>query len=191
MQPQYQQQTVQQQYPVMMVQQQPIQLNPQPMPQQVMAVNMQGGVQYSQGASPMIQYAQPTTVMVVPQMVQAQPQPMQTHYSPPKKKGLLQEISDAVFGEPDDRNLPSYIYGRRYPTRFRCPKCNFIGKSRIDYSMGIHAWCMVLFFLVFFFPFVFLPCCVHSFKDIVHYCPRCNATVGRREEGCGRRHRSW
>lgn len=170
-------------------QQQPIQLNPQvmtqqPMPQQVYAVNMQGSVQYSQGVSPMIQYAQPT-VIVGPQL-----QPVNIQYpkpKPPKKKGLIEEISDAIFGEPRDEDLPTWIYRSKRPTRFRCAKCDFKGKSKTEFAMGNFAWCMVFVFLLFFFPFACLPCCLVNFKDIVHYCPRCNQMVGRVKQGGSRR----
>lgn len=71
-----------------------------------------------------------------------------------------------------------------YPQNMTCPHCNKTNTSKTRKTPGImaHAMCAVLCFIGCF-PCNYIPYCIDSCKDTIHYCSHCNRPVGRAPAG--------
>ncbi|XP_071179652.1 uncharacterized protein [Mytilus edulis] len=63
-----------------------------------------------------------------------------------------------------------------------CPHCHAQIRTETSYQVGDQALLWVFIFTCIFawfglVCFIFLPCCIKSFKDVTHTCPRCHQTV--------------
>eukprot|EP00088_Acartia_fossae_P034493 TRINITY_DN35402_c0_g1_i1.p1 TRINITY_DN35402_c0_g1~~TRINITY_DN35402_c0_g1_i1.p1 ORF type:complete len:136 (-),score=5.52 TRINITY_DN35402_c0_g1_i1:37-417(-) len=72
------------------------------------------------------------------------------------------------------------IMGRN-PVGMQCPNCQASITTRVEEDQGVLAWISagVLCLAGCWLGCCLIPFCVDSFKDIKHFCPSCNALVGR------------
>jgi len=65
------------------------------------------------------------------------------------------------------------------PTNTACPQCFKLIRTRIvlDYGMRTHVWALLI--CIFCPPFCVLPYCCNACQEITHYCPHCNAYIGK------------
>lgn len=68
------------------------------------------------------------------------------------------------------------------PTHTACPQCLKLIQTRVvlDYGMRTHVWALII--CIFCPPFCFLPYCCNACQEITHYCPHCNAYIGKYDE---------
>ncbi|CAF0748281.1 unnamed protein product [Adineta steineri] len=69
-----------------------------------------------------------------------------------------------------------------HPWQCTCPYCGRQIVTRTEKKIGLLPW--ILFAVLFLFGFVicaFIPFCVDELKDTAHYCPSCNALLGRKK----------
>ncbi|RNA07282.1 lipopolysaccharide-induced tumor necrosis factor-alpha factor [Brachionus plicatilis] len=68
------------------------------------------------------------------------------------------------------------------PAHVTCPTCKAQVITRVNYKSGGGTWliCIGLCFIGCDLGCQFIPFCVDSCKDSHHYCPNCNAFLGRK-----------
>ncbi|CAG8624241.1 36206_t:CDS:1 [Gigaspora margarita] len=64
------------------------------------------------------------------------------------------------------------------PTRVTCPHCNNSVVTLVTEDLGATAWFLVIILCLVFWPLVWLPCVVSSFKNKTHTCPNCRHVLG-------------
>ncbi|XP_070580679.1 lipopolysaccharide-induced tumor necrosis factor-alpha factor homolog [Ptychodera flava] len=65
------------------------------------------------------------------------------------------------------------------PVRTRCPHCQEVVETWLEYRTGAMAWFIcILLFLFGVWPCCVLPLCVDSYKDVIHLCPYCHSKLG-------------
>nr|XP_057905954.1 lipopolysaccharide-induced tumor necrosis factor-alpha factor homolog-like [Doryrhamphus excisus] len=67
-----------------------------------------------------------------------------------------------------------------------CPSCNQQVMTNVEYKAGTYAWLMVLLFICLG---LWLCCCLipllmKRFKDVHHFCPRCNSLLHVEKKQC-------
>lgn len=66
-------------------------------------------------------------------------------------------------------------YGE-FPVSTRCPNCKETIVTAITYRTGSFTW--ILAGSLVLFGCCLLPFCIHSCKDVIHLCPRCEHILG-------------
>ena len=158
-------------------QQQQYQGSPQGYMPQNQNMSMQsGGYDMTQQVmyQPQGQMQQPQMMMVP---MQQQSPVVVEQQKPKEKQSMFSKVTNFVSG--GSTELPNYIHKKREPARFKCLKCNYEGKSRIDYKLGTQAYMFMCLFSFTFPPLICLPCCIKTMKDVYHYCPSCDAECGK------------
>ncbi|CAI5446713.1 unnamed protein product [Caenorhabditis angaria] len=70
------------------------------------------------------------------------------------------------------------------PYSERCPRCQMIVVTRVQYSTGTCWWVIfILGVLVICWPMLFFLCCNIS-KDVSHFCPNCGTLIAVNRRGC-------
>uniref|UniRef100_A0A7E4W3M9 LITAF domain-containing protein n=1 Tax=Panagrellus redivivus TaxID=6233 RepID=A0A7E4W3M9_PANRE len=99
-----------------------------------------------------------------PQQQQQMPQPQQPT-APPQNVQVA-----AVF-----QVLP---HVGRDSTTIVCPMCKATVSTQVRYTNGTFTYVMS-FLCGLFFLCCCIPLCFNGFKDAHHYCPKCNAFIGK------------
>ena len=77
-----------------------------------------------------------------------------------------------------DANVPFYQL-RRTPVNMTCPNCSAEITTRTEGKSGVLAFiaagCLCIFCLACFW----IPFCLEDFDEITHFCPNCNANLGK------------
>ncbi|CAD8073515.1 unnamed protein product [Paramecium primaurelia] len=68
--------------------------------------------------------------------------------------------------------------GQSKPTLIKCFKCGWLGVTKVKNKIGKATLCASLLLLVLFCPLFWLPCCLKSCQDKVHFCQSCGIIVG-------------
>ena len=73
----------------------------------------------------------------------------------------------------------------KFPVQVTCPNCKASIETRVDSHTGIIQWltaggiCLIGCWL----GCCLIPLCVDDWRDVDHFCPNCNALVGRYKFG--------
>ncbi len=99
--------------------------------------------------------------------------PPQNQFNPPSRP-----TEPKFEGNRDIKAHGTLIRNERYPTEFRCPECNYQGKTLTEMRTG-DTTCLMCILLG-----VFTCCCCVAFcgdwaMDIIHICPWCKRSMGR------------
>uniref|UniRef100_A0A7E4VTA2 LITAF domain-containing protein n=1 Tax=Panagrellus redivivus TaxID=6233 RepID=A0A7E4VTA2_PANRE len=77
-------------------------------------------------------------------------------------------------------HIPAYtgcVPVGRDPTLVVCPVCHNHVTTVVNYESGTFTYLMS-FLCCWFFLCCCIPFCIDGFKDAVHTCPHCHATIG-------------
>uniref|UniRef100_A0A336KRY7 CSON002283 protein n=1 Tax=Culicoides sonorensis TaxID=179676 RepID=A0A336KRY7_CULSO len=68
-----------------------------------------------------------------------------------------------------------------HSTHMICPSCHGDINSKVRSSPGLIAWVSGFLIALFgcWFGCCLIPCCIDECMDVHHYCPNCNAYLGR------------
>lgn len=68
------------------------------------------------------------------------------------------------------------------PHKFYCIVCHYEGQTKMSYVMSKSLIMLsIVFLFTLFWPCLFYAMFSNRWKDIVHYCPKCNHVVGKRK----------
>ena len=77
--------------------------------------------------------------------------------------------------------LPTVVK-RDKSAKFHCISCGYEGQTNLKYEYGSSLiTILVIFFFVLFWPCLIYFACSNRWKDIVHYCPKCNGLIGKKK----------
>ncbi|MCI4392228.1 hypothetical protein PGIGA_G00143690 [Pangasianodon gigas] len=129
---------------------------------------MGSGGHYPQGPAappPVNKAAAPYPAQAYTQMYPP-PQPVPHMTGPPVVSVQTVYVQPAVFGD--------------VPVQTCCPVCSQTVVTRLDYSSGTMAWlvCAGLCIIGCMYGCCLIPFCVDGLKDVTHFCPNCNNSIG-------------
>jgi len=89
---------------------------------------------------------------------------------PPPSYEEVQNNRNDIVVVVDEFQLP------RHSVRMKCPYCNKIVDTEIEYEDNVLVWglCIILFI---FTCLCCIPFCIKDIKDVVHYCPICRYEI--------------